>query len=110
MVKGLPTFQKENEKFQACIYGKQIRLAFPTSTWRETRRLQLVQSDICGPLDTSLRECKYFLLFIDEFNKIVWECFLKEKSEAFTHFQSFQNLVETATGEKIATLRTDNGR
>jgi transposase InsO family protein len=40
---------------------------------------------------------------------MVWVYFLKEKSEAFTQFQSFQNLVETATGEKIATLHMDNG-
>ena len=35
--------------------------------------------------------------------------FLKEKSEVFEKFQSFQNLVEIVTKEKIATLRTNNG-
>jgi transposase InsO family protein len=50
-----------------------------------------------------------FLLFIDDFNRMVWVYFLKEKSEALKQFQSFQNLVETATGEKITTLCTDNG-
>ena len=40
---------------------------------------------------------------------MVWVYFLKEKSKVFEKFQSFQNLVETATKEKIATLRTDNG-
>jgi hypothetical protein len=30
--------------------------------------------------------------------------FLKEKIEAFEKFKSFQNLVEIATKEKIATL------
>ena len=34
--------------------------------------------------------------------------FLKEKSEVFEKFQLFQNLVETTTKEKIATLIIDN--
>jgi hypothetical protein len=35
MVKGLPTFQKENARCQACVYGKHKRLPFPISSWRE---------------------------------------------------------------------------
>ena len=35
--------------------------------------------------------------------------FLEGKSEVFEKFQLFQNLVETVTTKKIATLRTDNG-
>jgi transposase InsO family protein len=34
---------------------------------------------------------------------------LKENLEAFIQFQSFHNLVESTTGEKIVTLCTDNG-
>ena len=71
----LPTFRKENAKCEAFIYGKQRRIAFSKTTWRETRRLQLVHSDVFGPLETSLGGCKYFLLFIDDFRVY----FLKEK-------------------------------
>jgi hypothetical protein len=37
MVKGLPTFKKENRKCEACIYGKQSRESFPISSWHENR-------------------------------------------------------------------------
>ena len=83
MVKGLPTFKRENVKCEAYIYGKQHRETFPTSSWRENRRLQLVHSDICGPLQTSLGGCRYFLLFVDSFSRMTWVYFLKKKSEAF---------------------------
>jgi len=109
MIKGLTTFRKENKICQACIYGKHRRLSFPISTWRETRRSQLVHNDIFGPLETSFGGCNYFLLFIDNFSGIFWVYFVKENLEAFTQFQSFHNLVESTTGEKIVTLCIDNG-
>jgi hypothetical protein len=37
MVKGLTTFKKENTKCESCIYGKQSRESFPTSSWRANR-------------------------------------------------------------------------
>eukprot|EP00253_Pinus_taeda_P013735 PITA_13735 len=80
MVKGLPTFKRENAKCEACIYGKQNRESFPTSSWRANRRLQLVHSDVCGPIQTSFGGCKYFLLFIDDFSRMTWVYFLKNKS------------------------------
>ena len=33
MVKGIPTFKRENSKCEACSYGKQHRETFPTSSW-----------------------------------------------------------------------------
>jgi hypothetical protein len=34
---------------------------------------------------------------------------MKNKSEVFSHFQTFKNWVETQYDKKIKTLRTDNG-
>ena len=80
MVKGLPTFKRENSKCESCIFGKQHRETFPTSSWRANRNLQLVQNDICGPFPTSLGICRYFLLFVDDFSWMTWVYFLKQKS------------------------------
>jgi hypothetical protein len=109
MVKGLPTFKKENTKCQACIYGKQSRESFPTSSWCENRRLQLVHIDVCGPLQTYLGGCKYFLLYIDDFSRMTWVYFLKQKREAFEKFNIFRQLVENEVKEKMGTLGTNNG-
>ena len=98
-----------NARCKACIYGKKSRESFPTSSWQANECLQLIHIDICGPLETSLGGCKYFLLFIDDFTCMTWVYFLKEKYEAFEKFKEFQNLVERETKENIGTLRTDNG-
>jgi hypothetical protein len=109
MVKGLPTFKKDTSKCEACIYGKQSRESFSTSSWHANRRLQLVHSDVCGPLENSFGGCKYFLLFVDDFSRITWVYFLKQNSEVFDKFKIFRQLVENEVKEKIGTLRTDNG-
>lgn len=35
--------------------------------------------------------------------------FLKNKGEAFEHFQSFHTMVERETGKKLKILRSDHG-
>eukprot|EP00253_Pinus_taeda_P028683 PITA_28683 len=109
MVKGLLHIKRENAKCEACIYGKQNRESFPTSSWRANRQLQLVHNDVCGPLQTSFGVCKYFLLFIDDFSRMTWVYFLKHNSEAFDKFKISRQLVENEVKEKIGTLRIDNG-
>jgi transposase InsO family protein len=109
MVKVLPTFKKETAKSEACIYGKQSRESFPTSSWCANRWLKLVHNEVCGPLQNSLGGFKYLLLFIDDFNRMTWVYFLKQKSEEFENFKIFCQLVENEVKEKIGTLRTDNG-
>ena len=75
MVRGTPTFKKENAICEACIYGKQNRETFPIGSWFTKKCLQLVHSDLCGPLETSLGGCKYFLLFIDNCSRMTWVYF-----------------------------------
>jgi len=70
LVKGLPTFKWENAKCEACIYGKQKQESFPTSSWWATKYLSLIQSNICGPMETSLGGCKYFMIFIGDYTKM----------------------------------------
>ena len=72
LVKVLPTFKKENSKCEACILGKQKREAFPTSSWRETKYLELIHSDMCGPMEYSFGGCRYVILFIDDHTRMKW--------------------------------------
>jgi transposase InsO family protein len=109
MVKRLPTFKKDTSKCEACIYGKHSRESFSKGSWHANRRLQLVHSDVCGLLEISFGGCKYFLLFVDDFSRITWVYFLKQKFEVFENFKIFRKLVENEVKEKIGTLRIDNG-
>jgi hypothetical protein len=51
----------------------------------------------------------YFMLLIDDYTRMTWVTFLKNKSEAFEKFKAFKALVENETDMKIKCLRSDNG-
>ncbi|MCO5571040.1 hypothetical protein L7F22_024771 [Adiantum nelumboides] len=77
---------------------------------RATRKLQLVHSDVCGPMRTpSVGNSLYFVTFIDDFSRFCWVYPLKAKSDVFAVFQHYVSMVENETGCKVQTLRTDRG-
>jgi hypothetical protein len=49
------------------------------------------------------------MLLIDDYSRMTWVTFLKEKSEAFEKFKAFKALVEKETDLKIKCLRSDRG-
>ena len=111
MVRGLPQLKASSKVCTDCMVGKQHRDAIPKrSLWRASQRLQLVHADICGPIKpVSNSKKRYLISFIDDYSRKVWIYFLTEKSEAFTTFKNYKNLVEKETGAFICCLRTDRG-
>ena len=81
MVRGLPKIDSF-DLCEGCIYGKHSRRSFPIEkAWRASTCLELIHADLCGPMNTkSFGGSRYFLLFIDDFNRISWVYFLKFKS------------------------------
>ena len=108
MVNGLPTIRGERQTCEACIFGKHHREKFPKgSSWRAEKPLMLVHADVYEPMQTlSLSGSKY-LIFIDDFSRMTWVYFLKEKSEVFDNFRQFKAMVKKQKGCPILTLRTD---
>lgn len=100
-----------NEKCIPCLQGKLSKKPYKSSTSKSSKVLQLVHSDLCGPMSThSWSGALYLLTFTDDFSRKTFGYFLKSKSEVFTKFVEFKHLVENQTGEKIKVLRSDNGR
>lgn len=72
--------------------------------------LELIHSDICGPMKTtSLGGYKYLSVFIDDFSRKTFVRLLKNKSDIFEAFKTFKAAAERETGKRIKVLRTDNG-
>ncbi|KAK8628128.1 hypothetical protein V6N13_063840 [Hibiscus sabdariffa] len=96
MVRDFPSISLSNDLCEPCKLGKKHRLPFPKEkVWRASEKLQLVHTDICGPHRTlSLGGNKYFILFIDDFTRMTWVYFMKEKSEVFKVFKKFKALTE----------------
>ncbi|MCO5568549.1 hypothetical protein L7F22_022248 [Adiantum nelumboides] len=94
-----------------CVLQKMHRFAFSQDGYvRATRKLQLVHSDVCGPMRTSsVGNILYFVTFIDDFSRFCWVYPLKAKSDVFAIFQHYVSMVENETGCKVQTLRTDRG-
>jgi hypothetical protein len=111
MVKGLPDLEEIEEKCADCLTGKQHRNPIPKQTnWRASSKLELVHSDICGPLNpTSNGGNRYFITFTDDLTRKTWIYFMKEKSSALDLFKKFKVLVENESGCVIQCLRTDRG-
>jgi hypothetical protein len=67
-----------------CIHGKQHRLPFPTeNAKRATDVLELVHTDICGPMkQVSLGGAKYFLTFIDDKTRNTFVYFLSPRTKS----------------------------
>ena len=111
MVRGLPQIEATRQVCEGCVLGKQARLSFPVGdTWRAKAPLQLVHTDICGPLDPmSYGGNRYFITFIDDFSRKTWVYFLKEKSAALKIFKEFKALTEAESNHKLVAVRSDRG-
>jgi hypothetical protein len=95
---------------RGCALGKFSKASFPSSDSRSARILDLVHTDVCGPMSRkSLSGCEYYLTFIDDYSRKTWIYFLKAKSEVFARFQEFGALVENQSRKRIKVLRSDNG-
>ena len=97
---------------EACLYGKMARKPFPTlpATSRAAEVLDIVHSDIMGPMEVpSISGARFILLFVDDRTRYKHCFILKRKSEALQSFKDYQTLVEKMHGKKIGRFRTDGG-
>lgn len=93
------------------MLGKNAKKSFPRSITRSKEILELIHSDVCGPMSSSsLNGYLYYVIFIDDYSQKTWIYFLKRKGETFGKFQEFKALVEKQAGKNIRALRTDNIR
>ena len=107
MVTGLPHFDSPTGICEDSVIGKQPRDSFPRGkSWRGKQLLELVHSDICGPINPiSNGRKRYFITFIDDFSRKTWVYFLQGKSEAFSVFKSFKALAGKEAGSSIKTQK-----
>ena len=96
---------------EGCAQAKQTRKTFkPIGEVRSNAILELVHSDVCGPMTTtSYGGAKYFVTFIDDYSRICRVYFMRTKDEVFSKFKEYEAEVANQTDKRIKVLRTDNG-
>jgi len=88
-----------NDVCKACQFGKKTRFLFKTKEYSMSRPLKIIHIDHFEPSRTcALKGERYFMLFVDDFTRMTWVSFLKEKSEAFEKFKNFKALDENKRG------------
>lgn len=110
-VRGLPLISRPvNSVCSECVKGKQTKSSFKSKEFLSSRPLELVHTDLCGPTKTqSLNGEEYFMLFVDDYTRMVWVTFLKYNSDAFERFKIFRKMVEKEFDLKLKCLRSDKG-
>jgi transposase InsO family protein len=95
---------------EVCLQGKMVRTPFPKRSDRTSELLELIHSDVCGPMRVESRsKARYFIEFIDDCSRWTVVRFLRSKSEAIEATKEFITMVENQQGKKIRTFQTDNG-
>lgn len=97
-----------------CRQGKAHRLPFPKqANFRASRPLELVHSDICGPIqiDSEPNTKFYLLTFIDDYSRFLWIAITTNKNgeTVMINFNRYKSWAEKYTGFEIKMLRTDGG-
>jgi hypothetical protein len=110
-VTGLPELKVDQEGIcNGCAQGKNIKNPFPKRDNKAEGALELIHSDVCGPMpSSSISGYVYYVSFIDDYSRKTWIYFLKSKDEVFSKFKEFKALIENLSERKIKILRLDNG-
>jgi len=110
LVYGIPTLHGKCD-CNSCIMGKHAHRPFsPLINKRVTEQLELIHSNICGPIPVaSFGGASYMLLFIDDATRFTSIYIIKRKCDVLDRFKEYQAEMEKQTGKRIKCLRTDGG-
>jgi transposase InsO family protein len=110
MVDGLEMGQwDESVSCEVCLRGKVLWKPFPKDRRRQASRvLELVHSDMVGPLPNSIGSNRYFITFTDDYTAHLNVDFMKHKSSMLHRFRVWKARVEKETGQKLRKICTDN--
>ena len=90
--------------------AKMKKFGFKTKTYSFDDILELVHTKLCGPIWVKIYYGdKYFILFVDEFSRMISIVFLKEKYNPFQMFKWYFSRVAKEKRKSLKCLRSDRG-
>ncbi|KYN01654.1 Copia protein [Cyphomyrmex costatus] len=96
---------------EVCLKARQTRQPFKEVRRRAQRPLEIIHTDLCGPINPKTWDGKeYFLTFLDDYTHLTIVYLLKSKNEVFEIMKEYVEKVENYWNMKIAKIRCDNGR
>ena len=86
------------------------RLVSKEKNYQSEDILEIVHTNFCGPIGVeSYTGEKFFILFVDDYSRMMTVMYLREKSEAFEKFKWYLARVEKETRKRLKFLRLDKG-
>ena len=77
-----------------CQFGKMGKTSFKSKNYQSEDILEIVHTKLCGPIGIhSYSGEKFFILFIDDYSRMMTVMYLREKSEAFEKFKWYLERV-----------------
>jgi hypothetical protein len=92
----------------ACTMGKFKKNPYPTQN-KPLKPLEVIHSDICGPLPTGLNGHKYFVTLRDNCTGYTMVRTISERSNAHLFIQESIEYLERQTPYKVKYVRLDKG-
>ncbi|KAH9801407.1 hypothetical protein KPL71_001014 [Citrus sinensis] len=103
----------ENESLplcESCLEGKMTKRPFSAKGVRATVPLELVHTDVCGPINVQARGgYEYFITFTDNYSRYGYVYLMRHKSEALEKFKEYRAETEKQLDKNIKKLRSDRG-
>lgn len=95
---------------ESCLEGKMTKRPFKAKGYRAKDVLELVHSDLCGPMTVQARGgFEYFVTFTDDYSRYGYIYLMRRKSECFEKFKEYKAETEKRHGKCIKSLRSDRG-
>ena len=93
-----------------CQIGKMTKSRFKSKPYSSNDVLDLVHIDIFGPMKVKSYYCDgYFILFVDDYSRMMSMMVLKEKYDEFKMFKWYKERFEKQIGKKFKYLRYGKG-
>lgn len=99
------------EKCWTCVEGKQMKLPHNQHRIRVKRPLQLIHSDLIGPINpVSYDKKRYVLTFVDDYTHFTAAYIIESKTEVLKFFKKYEAMATAHFNLKVSRFRCDNGR
>lgn len=99
------------QRCSTCIEGKQTKLPHDQHRIRAKRPLQLIHSDLIGPINPmSYDKKKYVLTFVDDYTHFTAAYVIESKTEVLRFFKKYEAMAIAHFNLKVSRFRCDNGR
>lgn len=99
------------EVCETCMKAKMTRIPFPKeSISKSTAILDLIHTDVCGPMQTATPGGKrYIITIIDDYSRFTIIKLLAQKSEVESTIRQFIEFTKTKFAKKPKIMRSDRG-